>query len=156
MHIVSIFIENNNNFVLLEIALISKANEQNKLILASLFGNTNLKCNGIDESATVLKYGLKIDDQYNMKSKMMRSTLTKSWSEDYHSFVLSWSPGNIVFKIDGESNYLDMANLPLDLFDSDVKTTSYFIYKCSILIFIYNFLVLYFHYFVSWWHDKFP
>lgn len=104
------------------------------MILASSFGNTNLKCNGIDESATVLKYGLNIGEQHNTKTRMMRSILANRWSEDYHSFVLSWSPENIIFKIDGESNYLDTANFPLDLFDSDVNTTNYFNYKYSILI----------------------
>jgi len=109
------------NFILLEIALVSKTNEQNKLILGTLFGNNDLKCNGEDEGNSVLKYGLKIDEQYHLKSIMMKSTLASRWSEDYHNFVLSWSPENIVFKIDGESHQLDMSNLPLDLiFDSEV------------------------------------
>lgn len=57
----------------------------------------------------------------------MKSTLENRWSDDYHSFLLSRSPESIIFKIDGESNYLDIANLPLDLFDSDVRITSFII-----------------------------
>lgn len=105
--------------------MISKSNEQNKLILATSSGNTNLKCNGNDESSTVLKYGIKVDKQYNVESSILKSTSENRWSDDYHSFALSWTPGRIVFKIDGESNYLDTTNLPLDiLFDSEVKHSS--------------------------------
>jgi len=105
-----------------EISLISTSNENNKLILATSFGNTNLKCNGLDESVSILKYGLKIDEQYHVTTDMMRSTLENRWSDDYHSFVLSWTPQNIIFKIDGESNYLETSNLPLDaIFESDVN-----------------------------------
>lgn len=99
------------------------------MILVSSSGNNNLKCNEIDESATVLKYGLKIDEQYRIKTNMMKSTLANRWSEDYHSFVLSWSPDHIIFKIDGESKNLDTSNLPLDfIFDSDVKTICYYLF----------------------------
>lgn len=109
-------------FVLLEIALVSKSNEQNKLVLAMSFGNSDLKCNGSDESSSVLNYGLKIDEHYNLKSKMMKSILKSRWSDDYHTFSLSWTPQNIVFKIDGESNNLDTSNLSLeDIFSSEVK-----------------------------------
>ncbi|KAL4131837.1 hypothetical protein QTP88_009086 [Uroleucon formosanum] len=108
------------DWIVPEIALVSKTNEQNKFVLGTSFGNIDLKCNGEDESISVLKYGLKIDEQYHLKPVMMKSTSTSRWSEDYHSFVLSWSPENIVFKIDGESHQLDTSNLPLDLiFDSE-------------------------------------
>lgn len=101
--------------------MVSKTNEQNKFVLGTSFGNNDLKCNGEDESISVLKYGLKIDEQYHLKPVMMKSTLTSRWSEDYHTFAVSWSPENIVFKIDGESHQLDTSNLPLDLiFDSEV------------------------------------
>jgi len=109
-------------YVSLEIALISESNEQNKLILASSFGNNDLKCNGEDEGTTVLRYGLKIDEKlFNVKSKMMKSTLANRWSNDYHSFGLSWNPENIEFKIDGESNFLNASNIPPNFkFDSKV------------------------------------
>lgn len=108
--------------------MISNSNERNKLIVASSFGNNNLKCNEKDESSSVLKYGLKIDEQYHVKSNMMKLTKANHWTEDYHSFVLSWTPENIIFKIDGESNYLDTSNLPLDaIFDSTVKKIIYFV-----------------------------
>lgn len=108
----------------LEIALISESNEQNKLVLASSFGNNNLKCNGEDESATVLRYGLKIDEKlYNAKSKIMKSILTKRWSDDYHSFGLSWKPENIEFEIDGKSKFLNASNISQNFkFDSKVMT----------------------------------
>lgn len=138
--------------------MISKTIEQNKLVLGTLFGNNDLKCKGDDESISVLKFGLKIDDQYQSKSILMKSTLASHWSDEYHSFVLSWSPENIVFKIDGESHQLDTTNLPLDLiFDSEV----YYLVIMSdyiIIILILNFhcIVLYIHWCVSWWYDKIP
>lgn len=109
--------------LLSEIALISKYNKKNKLVLATLFGNNDLKCNGDDNSAKILRYGLKIDEQYRFKSNnMMNSTLAKPWSNDYHSFVLIWSPTNITFKIDGENKYLNTSNLLMDIiFESEVK-----------------------------------
>lgn len=108
------------DWIVPEIALISTTNEQNKLVLGTSFGNHDLKCNGIDESISVLKYGLKIDEQYHSKPIMMKSTSARRWSDDYHTFELSWSNYNIVFKIDGESHQLDTSNLPLDLiFDSN-------------------------------------
>lgn len=109
-------------FYFTEISLISISNEKNKLVLATLFGNSDLKCNGVDESAFVLKYGLKVDEQYHVTSNLMKSIKTNRWSDDYHSFILTWTPENTIFKIDGESNYLDTTNLPLDaIFDSNVK-----------------------------------
>lgn len=108
--------------VLLEIALVSKSNEQNKLVMAMSFGNTDLKCNGNDESSSILRYGFKVDEHYNLKSKMMKSVSKSRWSDDYHTFILSWSPQNIIFKIDGEINNLDISNLSLeDIFSSEVK-----------------------------------
>lgn len=83
--------------------MISKSNEQNKLVLA-----TSLE-------ATVLKYGLKIDERYNLKSNMMESILSKERSNDYHSFVLSRTTENIVIKIDGKGQTLDTRDLPLDV-----------------------------------------
>lgn len=101
--------------------MVSKSNEQNRLVLATLFGNNDLKCNGNNEGSTVLKYGMKIDKQYHVNSNLMKSTSANRWCDDYHSFVLSWTPGSIVFKIDEENNYLDTTNLPIDmLFDSEV------------------------------------
>jgi len=105
----------------LEIAMVSKSNEQNKLVLA----NSGLQCNK-NESAVVVKYGLKIDEQYKLESKIMESKLLKRPTDEYHSFVLSWSPDNIVFKIDGKSNYLNASNLPLNIIlDSEVKQIIY-------------------------------
>jgi len=162
---------NSNNFYnytkfifyeLLEIALVSKSNEKNRLILAKSFGNTNLKCNGVDESATVLKYGLEIDELYHVNSKMMKLTSQNTWHRGYHSFKLSWSPENIVFKIDDESNRLDTTNLPLDfVFDSEVNTYQQVL---IIVIFYYNhtylfeilliyIIVFYVYWGVSWWHE---
>lgn len=101
--------------------MISKSNEQNKLVLASSFGNIDLKCNEADESAIVLRYGLKIDEQYNLVTNMRESNSENIWSNDYHSFVLSWTPENIIFKIDGQSNNLDAWNLPLNvILDAEV------------------------------------
>lgn len=118
-----------SNLVLLEIALVSKSNDQNKLVLATVLGNTNLKCNNIDEGSNIVKYGLKIDKQYHIPSNMMKSISDKRWSDDYHSFILSWTHENIVVKIDGESNFVDTSNLPLDIiFDAEVK------YKIQIMI----------------------
>eukprot|EP00102_Acyrthosiphon_pisum_P012999 XP_008182377.1 PREDICTED: uncharacterized protein LOC100165182 [Acyrthosiphon pisum] len=108
------------DWIVSEIALVSKSNEKNRLVLAKSFGNNDLKCNGDDESATVLKYGLEIDELYHSKSKMMKLTSQDTWHNGYHSFKLSWSPENIVFKIDEETNHLDTMNLPLDfIFDSE-------------------------------------
>ena len=59
-------------YKLLEIALVSVSNEINILVLAKSVGNTDLKCNGSDESATVLRYGLEIDELYYIESKMMK------------------------------------------------------------------------------------
>lgn len=107
---------------MLEIALVSKANERNKLVLATSFGNGDLKCDGIDEGATVLRYGLKIDEQYHIDTYMMESNSEKPWSDGYHSFVLSWTPENVVFKVNGKSNELDAWNLPLNvILDSEVN-----------------------------------
>lgn len=115
-------------YFILEISLISNSNERNKLIVASSFGNNNLKCNEENESSSVLKYGLKIDEQYHVASNMMKLTKENHWTEDYHSYVLSWTPENTIFKIDGESSYLDTSNLPLDaIFDSTVKQIAYFV-----------------------------
>lgn len=111
-----------SNVVVLEISLISISNDKNKLVLATLFGNSDLKCNGVDESAFALKYGLKIDEQYHVTSNIMKSTKTKRWSDDYHSFTLNWTSESTIFKIDGESYHLNTSNLPLDaIFDSNVK-----------------------------------
>lgn len=108
--------------LLIEIALISKSNEQNKIVLASSFGNIDLKCNGADESATILRYGLKIDEQYSLETNMKESSSENTWSNDYHSFILSWTPENIIFKIDGQSHNLDAWNLPLNvILDADVR-----------------------------------
>ncbi|VVC39997.1 Hypothetical protein CINCED_3A002549 [Cinara cedri] len=108
------------DWIVSEIALVSKSNEQNKLVLAMSFGNNDLKCNGTDESSSVLKYGLKIDENYNLKSKMMKLISNSRWSDDYHTFILSWTPQNIEFKIDGKSNNLDTSNLSLeDIFSSE-------------------------------------
>lgn len=109
--------------VVLEIALISKSNEKNKLILATSFGNSNLKCNGVDESTAVLRYGLKVDDTYHVTPNMIRSVSQDNrWSDNYHTFKLSRSTEGIVFEIDGESSQLDTSDLPTNLiFDSEVR-----------------------------------
>lgn len=107
---------------MLEIALVSKTNEKNKLILAASNGNANLKCDGIDESAAVVKYGLKIDEKYDISSIIMKSTSKSRWSDDYHSFVITRTHENVEFEIDGSSQYLNTSNLLLDIiFDSEVK-----------------------------------
>lgn len=109
--------------------MVSKANEENRLILATSFGNNDLICNGDDESSKVLRYGLKIDEQMHVTSNMMKSISKSPWSNDYHSFVLTWTPKNIAFQIDGESNFLDTSNLPMDvIFESEVRMK-----KCYIL-----------------------
>lgn len=97
--------------------MVSKFNEQNKLIF-TLFGNANLRCNGVDESASVLKYGLKIGEQ----SYIMKSTSANYWTVGYHSFIISWTPENVIFKLNGKSNYLDTSSVLLDdIFVSEVK-----------------------------------
>jgi len=109
------------NLIFIEIALVSTTNEQNKLVLGTSSGNIDLKCNGVDESISVLKYGLKVDELYHSKSIMMKSISASRWSDDYHTLELSWSNNNILFKIDGESHPLDTSNLQLNLiFDSEV------------------------------------
>lgn len=112
--------------VLLEIALISLSNEKNKLILATSFGNTNLKCNGEDESAAVIKYGWKVDENYNnsANNNITRiQTLENRWSDDYHTFELFRSTEGIVFKIDGETTQWNSSDLPLamDYANDEVK-----------------------------------
>lgn len=95
--------------------MVSKSNEQNKLVLA----NTGLQCRK-NENTVVVKYGLKIDEQYNLESKIMESKLSNQ-KDEYHSFALSWSPDDIIFKIDGENNYFNASNLPLNIIlDSEV------------------------------------
>jgi len=96
--------------------MVSKTNERNKLILA----NTGLQCNK-NENVFVVKYGLKVDEQYNLESQIMESKLSNRSTDGYHSFVLSWTPDSIIFKIDGENNNLDASNLPLNIIlDSEV------------------------------------
>ncbi|XP_060850898.1 uncharacterized protein LOC132929522 [Rhopalosiphum padi] len=108
------------DWIVPEIALVSTTNEQNKLVLGTSSGNIDLKCNGVDESISVLKYGLKVDELYHSKSIMMKSISASRWSDDYHTLELSWSNNNILFKIDGESHPLDTSNLQLNLiFDSE-------------------------------------
>lgn len=129
----------------LEIALISKSNEKNKLVLATSFGNTNLKCNGEDESASVLKYGLKVDEKYHVNPRMMRlSSQENRWSDNYHTYEISRSPENIVFKIDGESYQLDTSDLPTDLiFDSEVMKLVIMNEHCIIILNFYSFSFIY-------------
>lgn len=116
----------------LEIALVSKYNKHNKFVLATSFENTDkFQCNLQDrneyyrnnESAIVLKYGLKIDEQYHLESIMMQSNFSNRWSDDYHTFVLSWTEEDVEFNIDGKSTYMDSVwNLPLNIIlDSEVK-----------------------------------
>jgi len=116
---------------LLEIALVSKSNEQIKFILARSFENTDkFQCNPNgqkqhyrnNEQETVLKYGLKIDEQYHLESIIKQTFFSNQWSDDYHSFVFSWTHDDIEFKIDGISTNLDNVwNLPLNIIlDSEV------------------------------------
>lgn len=52
---------------------------------------------------------------------MKESSSDNPWSNDYHSFALSWTPENIIFKIDGKSHNLDAWNLPLNvILDAEV------------------------------------
>lgn len=95
--------------------------------MAKSVGNINLKCNGSDESAAVLKYGFEIDELYHVQSKMMKLRSATTWHNDYHTFKLSWSSEkNMVFEIDGESNRVDTTDLPIDniLFETEVILTS--------------------------------
>ncbi|CAH1711664.1 unnamed protein product [Aphis gossypii] len=111
------------DWIVSEIALVSRSNEINRLVLAKSVGNTNLKCNGSDESATVLKYGFEIDELYHVQSKMMKLRSANTWHNDYHTFKLSWSSEkDMVFEIDGESNRVDTTDLPIDniLFETEV------------------------------------
>jgi len=117
--------------LVLEIALISKFNEQIKFVLAKSFENTDqFQCNPNDqnqsyrnnERAIVLKYGLKIDEQYHLESIMKESLFSNQWAEEYHSFVFYWTRDSIEFQIDGISTYLNAVwNLPLNIIlDSEV------------------------------------
>lgn len=101
-------------------ALVSKFNDQNKLVLATLFGNKDLKCNEADESANVLRYGLKIAKNDHVHSIIQKVISNRSWTDDYHTFELSWTPGNVVFKIDGESYNLNSPELLQVLLHSKV------------------------------------
>lgn len=111
-------------FKLLEIALVSVNNELNKLVLAKTVGNTDLKCNGSDEGANFLRYGLEIDQLYYIESKVMKLKSDNGWHNDYHTFKLSWSSDNtMVFEIDGEGHRITTADLPTNtILESEVPT----------------------------------
>jgi len=89
-------------------------------VLATLFGNKDLKCNETDESANVLRYGIKIDQNYQANSIAQKAISNRSWTDDYHTFELSWTPGNVIFKIDGKSYNLNSPELLQILFNSKV------------------------------------
>jgi len=117
-------------FFFLEIAVVCKANENIKFIIATSYESIdNLKRDAVaadnsnDKNATVLKYGLKIDEHYHLKSIMKQSNFSNQWYDDYHSFVLSWTADKVIFEIDGQSSNLDTVNdLPLNIIlDSEVK-----------------------------------
>lgn len=131
--------------MLLEIALISNSNEKIKLILATSFGNTNLKCNGEDESAAVIKYGWTIDEHYNVNPNVTRSSpLETHFSDDYHVLELSRYPEIMVFKVDGEINQWNTTDLPMNLFDSEVRilVTTYHYSKIILNFCSFSFIYL--------------
>lgn len=86
----------------------------------------------------------------------MKSALASRWSNDYHSFGLSWTPENIEFKIDGESNSLNASNMPPNFkFDSKVNAICN-LYINIVVILISYCVVLYSRCSVSRRYDKFP
>jgi len=86
-----------------------------------LFGNRDLKCNGIDESANTIRYGIKINENNRVNSIIQKVILNRSWTDDYHRFELFWTPGNVIFKIDGKSYNLNSPELLQVLFNSKVR-----------------------------------
>ncbi|XP_026809559.1 uncharacterized protein LOC113551491 [Rhopalosiphum maidis] len=108
------------DWIVSEIALVSVNNELNKLVLAKTVGNTDLKCNGSDEGANFLRYGLEIDQLYYIESKVMKLKSENGWHNDYHTFKLSWSSDNMIFEIDGEGHRMATTNLPTNtIFESE-------------------------------------
>jgi len=113
----------------LEIAVVCKFNEDIKFIIATSYENTdNTQRSAVaaEMNSTVLKYGLKIDEQYHLNSIIKRSNFLNQWYDDYHSFVLHWTADKVVFEIDGKSSNLDTVNdLPLNIIlDSEVRGLS--------------------------------
>lgn len=145
--------------------MVCKPNEKIKFIIATSYESTvNLKRNAVktdnrnNRNTTVVKYGLKIDEQYHLNSIIKQSNFSDQWYDDYHSFVLSWTADKVVFEIDGQSNNLEaIKDLPLNiLLDSEVKRL---IRLCSTLFLIISIplcSVLYIHRCVSRRYDSFP
>lgn len=133
--------------------MVSKGNEKNKIVLLSK-GNTNLKCNGVDESTHILRHGLLVDEQYQINQNLKIVSSQKSWSDDFHSFKLSWSPGNLVLKIDEQSHVFNSPQTLQGLFNSEVKYLVT-LYELVILILIYNYLELFIYWCVSRWYEIF-
>lgn len=138
-------------------ALVNNDNENNKLVLL-INGNTNLKCNGENEGTNVIRHGLQLDAQYHLNSIMKKAISNRSWTDEYHSFELSWSPGNVSLGIDGFSTNFRLPNLLQVLFHSKVIIIIYSLknnYFYCINILIYTYLELFFYWCVGRWDEKF-
>ncbi|XP_050420558.1 uncharacterized protein LOC126833331 [Adelges cooleyi] len=104
------------DWIVPEIALVSKSNEQLKIVLASTTGNANLRCGSNDESSFVLKYGIQFDDtNRSVKSKLSKAISPKSWSVGFHTFVLTWTQTSMEYEIDGEKWPIDISEVPLEV-----------------------------------------
>lgn len=105
-------------------ALVNSDNEKNRLVLLTN-GNSKLNCNGEDESSNVIRHGLQLDRQYHLNSMMDKaiSKTNRSWTDDYHSFELSWTPGNVSFGVDGFNRNFVLPNLLQVLFHTKVTIT---------------------------------
>lgn len=120
-------------------ALVNKDNENNKLVLL-INGNTNLKCNGKNEGTNVIRHGLQLDAQYHLNSIMEKTISNRSWTDDYHSFELSWSPGNVSLRIDGFIKNFILPDLLQVLFHSKVIIIIYslknYYFDCINILFL--------------------
>ncbi|XP_050537386.1 uncharacterized protein LOC126903300 isoform X2 [Daktulosphaira vitifoliae] len=104
------------DWIVPEIALVSKSNEQLKIVIASIAGNTNLRCNNIDESSNVLNFGIKAgNENAQINTKLLRLSSGTSWSNSYHTYTINWTPDIMEFEIDGNKQVLDLSYLPLDI-----------------------------------------
>lgn len=124
--------------------MVSTKNERDKIVLLSK-GNENLKCNGADESAHILKHGLLVDEKYQINSNLTSLNAkfsSKSWADDYHSFKFSWSSGSLIISVDEYNHIFSSPQLLHVLFNSKVNiylqyTTSYYNLKFYFFRIIY-------------------
>lgn len=133
--------------------MVSKGNEKNKIILL-LKGNANLICNGADESTRILRHGLLVDEQYQTNQNLKVVPSKKSWTDDFHTFKLSWSPGSLILKIDELSHVFNSSQTLNSLFSSEVKYL-FTLYELVIIILIYIYLELFVYWCVSRWDEIF-